>query len=151
MPISPSHPLPLPGQLFLAFAPLIGDGSIQYSNGTDWEDRRKCLFPVFKGDDLLSYFPHFIQIAQVRPILTNSCSLSLPLSPSLSLSLPLSPSLSLSPPYSLPLSLTLSCVHCSGGGGPVVSARDWGEDSSGQDGILHDNKRHYSLHIWCNI
>ena len=52
----------------MAFAPLIGTESIQYANGTDWENRRRCLYGVFKGDDLLSYFPYFVQIAQVREL-----------------------------------------------------------------------------------
>ena len=54
------------GQLFAAFIPLIGENSVQYANGTDWEDRRKCLYQVFKGESLLSYFPHFVQIAKVH-------------------------------------------------------------------------------------
>jgi len=54
------------GHLFMGFAPLFGKNSIQYANGTDWENCRRCLYGVFKGDDLLSYFPHFVQIAQVR-------------------------------------------------------------------------------------
>lgn len=53
-------------QLQIAFAPLIGRNSIQYSAGSDWEDRRRCLYPVFKGEALESYYPHFVHIAQVR-------------------------------------------------------------------------------------
>lgn len=51
-------------QLQIAFAPLIGLNSIQYAKREDWEDRRKCLYPVFKGETLESYFPHFVTIAQ---------------------------------------------------------------------------------------
>ena len=50
----------------MRFAPLFGKNSIQYANGTDWENRRRCIYRVFRGDDLLSYFPYFVQIAQVR-------------------------------------------------------------------------------------
>ena len=70
MSLSWSIPIPL-GKLFAAFIPLFGECSIQYANGTDWEDRRKCLYRVFKGESLLSYFRHFIQIAKVN------CSLPL--------------------------------------------------------------------------
>ena len=55
-------------QLQIAFAPLIGRNSIQYSAGTDWEDRRRCLYPVFKGETLESYYPHFVNIAQVNGV-----------------------------------------------------------------------------------
>ena len=54
-----------PGLFFKSFTPLIGESSIQFANGTDWENRRKYLYGVFKGDDLLSYFPYFVKIAQV--------------------------------------------------------------------------------------
>lgn len=59
-------------QLQIAFAPLIGLNSIQYSKGEDWEGRRKCLYPVFKGETLESYFPHFVHIAQVTLQFFNS-------------------------------------------------------------------------------
>ena len=61
---SPPSLLPLV-ELQIAFAPLIGLESIQYSKGEDWEGRRRCLYPVFKGETLESYFPHFVHIAQV--------------------------------------------------------------------------------------
>ena len=59
-------------QLQIAFAPLIGLNSIQYAKGEDWEGRRKCLYPVFKGETLESYFPHFVNIAQVKLQFFNS-------------------------------------------------------------------------------
>ena len=50
---------------FEGFEPLLGPASIQYANDEDWLQRRKWLYPVLKGEDLKSYFPHFVKIAQV--------------------------------------------------------------------------------------
>ena len=49
----------------MAFSPLLGVNSIQYAKGEDWESRRKCYYPAFKGESLESYFPHFVIIAEV--------------------------------------------------------------------------------------
>ena len=51
--------------LFEGFEPLIGPASVQYANDEDWLQRRKWLYPTLKGEDLKSYFPHFVKIAQV--------------------------------------------------------------------------------------
>ena len=63
-PPSPAHPHA--AILFKGFEPLATSSSIQFANGSDWEDRRKCLYSTLKGEDLESYFPFFVQIAQVR-------------------------------------------------------------------------------------
>ncbi|XP_064390631.1 cytochrome P450 20A1-like [Halichondria panicea] len=52
-----------PRELFWGFEPLITKYSIQYANDEDWVQRSKLLFPTLKGEDLKSYFPHFVQIA----------------------------------------------------------------------------------------
>ena len=52
-------------ELFKGFEPLTGAASIQFANDEDWLQRRKWLFPTLKGEDLKSYFPHFVKIAQV--------------------------------------------------------------------------------------
>ena len=52
-------------ELFKGFEPLIGVSSIQYANDADWDQRNKCLYHTLKGEDLRSYFPHFVKIAQV--------------------------------------------------------------------------------------
>ena len=54
-----------PAELFKGFEPLIGASSIQYANNADWDQRSKCLYHTLKGEDLRSYFPHFVKIAQV--------------------------------------------------------------------------------------
>lgn len=56
------------GELFWGFEPLITKDSIQYANDDDWAQRSKLLFQTLKGEDLKSYFPHFVQIAQVLKI-----------------------------------------------------------------------------------
>lgn len=55
----------LTGELFWGFEPLITKYSIQYANDDEWAQRSKRLFPTLKGEDLKSFFPHFVQIAQV--------------------------------------------------------------------------------------
>ena len=52
--------------LFKGFEPLVGAASIQYANDDDWEQRSKCLYHTLKGEDLKSYFPQFVKIAQVE-------------------------------------------------------------------------------------
>ena len=52
-------------QLQMVLSPLIGVNCIQYAKGEDWEIRRKCYYPTFKGKTLESYFPHFVHIAEV--------------------------------------------------------------------------------------
>ena len=52
--------------LFKGFEPLIGSESIQYANDDEWDMRQKCLYKTLRGEDLKSYFPHFLNIAQVR-------------------------------------------------------------------------------------
>ena len=49
----------------MGFAPLLGKSSVLYANSTDWENRRRCLYGVFKGETLLSYFPYLVKVAQV--------------------------------------------------------------------------------------
>ena len=49
--------------------PLFGAASITYANDADWDQRSKCLFHTLKGEDLRSYFPHFVKIAQVNIII----------------------------------------------------------------------------------
>ena len=53
------------GEFYKGFEPLIGAASIQYANDEDWLQRKKWLYPTLKGEDLKSYFPHFVKIAQV--------------------------------------------------------------------------------------
>ena len=53
------------GEFYKGFEPLIGGASIQYANDEDWLQRKKWLYPTLKGEDLKSYFPHFVKIAQV--------------------------------------------------------------------------------------
>lgn len=36
--------------------------SIQYANGTDWEERRKFLYPTLRDEFLKEYIPIFIQV-----------------------------------------------------------------------------------------
>ena len=52
-------------EIFKVVEPLIGPASIQYANDEDWLQRRKWLYCTLKGEDLKSYFPHFVKIAQV--------------------------------------------------------------------------------------
>ena len=61
--------------LFKGVEPLIGSASIQYANEKDWDQRQKCLYKTFKGEELKGYFPKFVSIAQVsssEPLVTAS-------------------------------------------------------------------------------
>ena len=52
-------------ELFKGYEPLIGPSSIQFANGADWEQRAKYLYHTLREEELRSYFPHFVKIAQV--------------------------------------------------------------------------------------
>ena len=52
-------------ELYKELEPLIGPASIQYANDEDWLQRKKWLYHTLKGEDLKSYLPHFVKIAQV--------------------------------------------------------------------------------------
>ena len=53
-------------ELFKGYEPLIGSNNITYAKDADWEQRAKCVYHAFKGEELRSYFPHFVKIAQVK-------------------------------------------------------------------------------------
>ena len=52
-------------QLFQGLVPFVGPASIQFSNGEDWQRCQRNLYPTLKGQDLKSYFSHFVAIAKV--------------------------------------------------------------------------------------
>ncbi len=51
-----------PEILYTLFEPLIGESSIQYANGLDWEERRKALYPTLRDECLEGYIPCFIRV-----------------------------------------------------------------------------------------
>ena len=51
-----------PELLFELFEPMLTSHSIQYANGTDWEERRKFLYPTLRDEFLKEYIPTFIQV-----------------------------------------------------------------------------------------
>ena len=48
--------------LFSLFEPMIGSHCIQYANGSDWEERRKALYPTLRDEFLEGYLPCFIKV-----------------------------------------------------------------------------------------
>jgi len=50
------------GALTPMFEPVTGPLSIVYTNGEEWEDRRKWLYKSLKGTSLESYIPIFIKV-----------------------------------------------------------------------------------------